>query len=167
MGGPRFIADGMLGKLSRWLRLAGYDVVYVGDLKLPPEEQDDALVARAKAEKRILVTCDIDLHRRAKRTGVESTFIRSNDVVEQLVEISRRSGYRIEIKPENSRCPVCNGLLKKARKEEIQGKVPENVIMAHQEFWKCSSCGKIYWQGTHWQTIIEMAEKYNRLVGEC
>lgn len=165
MNGPKFITDGMLGKLSRWLRLAGYDVVYVGDLALPPEEQDEALVSRAKAEGRMLLTCDIDLHRRARKLGTRSAFIQSGDVVEQLAELSRKIGHRIEIKPENSRCPLCNGELEEASPQEVRGKIPEGVAEVHQEFWRCSSCGKIYWQGTHWQTIVEMAQRYRELVG--
>jgi len=160
----KFIADGMLGKLARWLRLAGHDVTYIGDLKIPAEEQDDVLLSRAHQEKRVLLTCDIDLHRRARRAGVKSAFIQSSNVVEQLVEVSRRSGHKIQIQPENSRCPMCNGLLEKAGKTDIQGEVPATVLENQREFWRCSSCGKIYWKGSHWRTIVEMAERYNRMV---
>jgi len=160
----KFIADGMLGKLARWLRLAGHDVVYIGDLGVPAEEQDDVLLSRARREKRALLTCDMNLHRRARRAGVKSAFIQSSSVVEQLVEVSRRSGSRIRIQPENSRCPMCNGLLEEADKGEIEGKVPVTVLESQREFWRCSSCGKIYWQGSHWRTIVEMAERYNRMV---
>jgi uncharacterized protein with PIN domain len=161
----KFIADGMLGKLARWLRLAGHDVVYIGDLHVPAGEQDDALLSRARQEKRALLTCDKNLYRRARRAGVKSAFIRSSDVVNQLIEVSRRSGRRIRIQPENSRCPMCNGLLEETGKGEIEGKVPATVLESQREFWRCSSCGKIYWQGTHWRTIVEMAERYNRMVG--
>ncbi len=164
MGSMRFIADGMLGKLARWLRLAGHDVTYIGDLKLAPEEQDDALIQMAKPEKRILLTCDLALHRRARRAGVMSTYIKSDDVVSQLAEISKRSGRKIKIVPENSRCPLCNGSLKSAEKQEVKGLVPETVLEAQREFWQCVRCKKIYWKGKHWKTIIEMAFRYNQVV---
>ena len=160
----KFIADGMLGKLARWLRLAGHDVTYIGDMTVPPEEQDDILLERAKLERRALLTCDLVLHRRAKRAGVMSTFIEASDVVSQLVEVSKRCGRKIEIVPENSRCPMCNGLLRAASKLEIKSLVPATVLRAQREFWQCVKCKKTYWQGKHWKTIIEMASRYNRMV---
>ncbi|MDI6642594.1 MAG: Mut7-C RNAse domain-containing protein [Candidatus Hodarchaeaceae archaeon] len=159
----KFIADGMLGKLARWLRLAGHDVVYIGDSKMPPEQQDDALVKRAKLERRILLTSDLALHRRALKRGARSTFIKSADVVSQLVETSRRVGQRIEIVPENSRCPMCNGSLRAASRQDVGGLVPETVLKAQREFWQCVKCKKIYWHGKHWKTIIEMASRYNQI----
>jgi hypothetical protein len=160
----KFIADGMLGKLARWLRLAGHDVIYIGDLRVPAKEQDDILLSHARKGKRVLLTCDIGLHKRARRAGVRSAFIQSNDVVEQLVEVSRRSGRKVRIQPEDSRCPMCNGLLEAASKLEVKGKIPKTVLAAQQEFWRCRNCGKIYWKGSHWRTILEMAERYNRMV---
>jgi uncharacterized protein with PIN domain len=160
----KFIADGMLGKLARWLRLAGHDVIYIGDLKVPAGEQDDALLSLSRGEDRVLLTSDIELHRRARRAGVKSAFVQGNDLVDQLVQVSRRSGSKIHIRPENSRCPMCNGMLEEVDKDEVEGKVPGNVLESQSEFWRCSSCGKIYWQGTHWKTIVEMAERYNRMV---
>ena len=160
----KFIADGMLGKLARWLRLAGHDVTYIGDLRTPANEQDDALLDRAKLERRVLLTCDLLLHRRAKRSGIRSTLVESNDVVKQLVEVSRRCGSKIEIDPENSRCPMCNGSLKLADKREVRDTVPPSVLEAHSEFWRCENCNKVYWKGKHWGTIVEMASRYSRMV---
>ena len=160
----KFIADGMLGKLARWLRLAGHDVTYIGDLRTPANEQDDALLDRAKLERRVLLTCDLLLHRRAKRSGIRSALVESSDVVKQLVEVSKRCGSKIEINPENSRCPMCNGLLEIAGRKEVRTKVPSTVARLHDKFWVCKSCGKTYWKGKHWETIIEMASHYYRTV---
>ncbi len=160
----KFIADGMLGKLARWLRLAGYDVTYIGNMEIPPEKQDDALLEQAKLEERELMTHDLSLHHRAEKAGMRSIFIRSSDVVSQLVEVSKQGRLKVEISPENSRCPMCNGWLKSTSKKEIDGLVPETVLEAQQEFWQCVKCGKTYWRGKHWKTIIEMASRYNRMV---
>ncbi len=160
----KFIADGMLGKLARWLRLAGHDVTYIGDLRMPANEQDDALLERAKLDRRVLLTCDLPLHRRAKRQGIRSALVESSGVVEQLVEVSKRCGQRIEINPENSRCPMCNGPLELVDRRDMRGAVPPTVLEAHREFWRCKSCRKVYWKGKHWKTIVEMASRYSRMV---
>lgn len=160
----RFIADAMLGKLARWLRLAGQDVIYIGDLHVPPEQQDDALIERAKSDNRALITCDVGLHRRAKRAGPESVFIRGSDVAEQLAQVSKQSGQDIRIDLRSSRCPMCNGEPSLVDKESIHDEVPAAVFEAHDEFWKCESCGKTYWEGAHWKTIIEMAERYEQMM---
>ncbi|HID60536.1 MAG TPA: hypothetical protein EYP46_01590 [Hadesarchaea archaeon] len=159
----KFVADGMLGKLARWLRLAGHDVIYIDNLRASAVDQDEILLNLAKLEKRELLTCDLLLYRRARKSGIRTTFIRTSDVVSQLAEISKKSGHKIEINPENSRCPTCNGLLKPVGKEKIVEFVPRTVLKTRREFWRCSKCGKIYWYGKHWKTIIEIASRYNKL----
>ncbi len=158
----KFVADGMLGKLSRWLRLAGHDVVYVGELDFANEDEDQKLIEYSKTEKRSLLTSDFELYKRAKKSGVKSFLIRGVDVISQLLEISRFMGEKIKIDFEKSRCPVCNGDLKEAGQKEVNGSVPEKVLKSHDDFWLCENCGKVYWEGKHWKTIIEMASEYEK-----
>lgn len=162
----KFITDGMLGKLTRWLRLAGHDVVYIGDLKTASETEDVALIEHARSSRRILLTSDVALYRRAKKAGTKSFLVRSSGVIPQLAEISKLGGRKVKIDLENSRCPLCNGDLKEVGREEVRGLVPENVLKSHERFWACVGCGKNYWEGKHWKTIIEMASRYNRMVSE-
>lgn len=163
----KFIADGMLGRLARWLRLAGHDVIYVGDLGPAAVKQDDFLLHRAKLERRVLLTCDLALHRRAKRSGVRGILIEGSDIFEQLVEVSKRFGRKLRVEPEKSRCPVCNGSLEPANKHELRDAIPRTVLEIQEEFWRCRECKKIYWKGKHWKTILEMASRYERMVSEC
>src|SRR5690606_36570298 len=53
--GPRFLADAMLARLARWLRVLGFDTAF------EPELLDRELVALAVAEGRILLTRDRQL----------------------------------------------------------------------------------------------------------
>jgi hypothetical protein len=59
---------------------------------------------------------------------------------------------------------MCNGAIERADKKEIEGEVPGTVFDAHREFWLCSTCGKIYWQGKHWKTILDMASRHDWMV---
>ncbi|KXB03772.1 hypothetical protein AKJ47_01715, partial [candidate division MSBL1 archaeon SCGC-AAA261G05] len=61
--------------------------------------------------------------------------------------------------------PVCNGELNQVGKEEVSGRVPENLLEEHEDFWICMDCGKIYWPGTHWETIAKIAEEYEEKLG--
>ncbi|MEM2890167.1 MAG: Mut7-C RNAse domain-containing protein [Candidatus Hadarchaeum sp.] len=160
----KFVADGMLGKLARWLRLAGHDVVYIGKLNLPSEKQDEEMLEIASKEKGILLTADVVLHKRATKSGLKSILIRETEIAKQLVEISRRLGKRIEIVPENSRCPICNGPLTSVEKNEINNVVPEKVLIANDSFWRCTDCRKIYWKGKHWKNIIETMNQYENMM---
>lgn len=155
----KFLADGMLGKLTRWLRLAGQDVVYVGELKVPSKRQDSYLIGRAKRENRILLTKDLELYRRASKAGVRALLLRAGTIPSMLREISLECGRRIEIKQENSRCPKCNGRLRKGRVEEVGGTIPKPVLEGKKTLWICSGCGKIYWRGKHWENISKVAEE--------
>ncbi|MEM2878148.1 MAG: Mut7-C RNAse domain-containing protein [Candidatus Hadarchaeales archaeon] len=159
----KFVSDAMLGKLTRWLRLAGYDVVYVGDLGIPPEKQDPSLIDIALLQNRRLLTSDIKLHRNAMRSGAKSTLIGSGDVVSQMVELCRKTKQRLKIDPEKSRCPMCNGALDRADSSSVKGLVPKKVLDM-EEFWKCSSCGKVYWKGKHWKSMLKTVQRYNQIM---
>ncbi|KXA94615.1 hypothetical protein AKJ65_03920 [candidate division MSBL1 archaeon SCGC-AAA259E19] len=162
----KFIADGMLGKLVRWLRLFGQDVTYIGDFSVDPKEEDDVLLNRAEKESRILITRDTDLHRRALRESIESVLIEeTQDVAKQLVKVSKSIGEPIRGDIEDSRCSVCNGKLKVAEKTSISEEVPDPVLKENERFWKCVDCGKIYWVGGHWENMAETIKRYENLKG--
>ena len=156
----RFVVDGMLGRLARWLRLTGHDVVYVNELPLPNEDQDEFLLARA-AEGSILLTSDRRLYQRSRRRGLMAALIQPGDLPSQLLELSK-AVPGLEVDLENSRCPVCNGELREASQEEVEGSVPASVRESQRVFWRCTGCGKIYWRGTHWNRILETLEEFRR-----
>jgi len=159
----KFIVDGMLGKLMRWLRLSGHDTLYVDDLDARGDE-DRSLLEVARSQGRILLTSDSELYRRAKKRNVKCALLKGENVVEQLLDISKFLGKKIEIDFENSRCPACNGELMEVGQSEVEGLVPEKVMRVHQKFWVCERCRKVYWEGSHWKNIRETAEKYERMV---
>ncbi len=142
-----FIVDSMLGKLTRWLRMMGHDTKYSTKL------EDAELLVIAKAEKRILLTRDLELYQRAIGKGLDAYYVEGATEAERLAELAHRFGVALAIDLEKSRCPHCNTKLNSATKEEIANKVEKNTIKFYHVFWRCPNCGSVYWQGAHWKKI--------------
>ncbi len=145
----KFIADGMLGKLSRWLRMLGQDVEYSTQLS------DDELLAAAKTEGRILLTRDFELYQRAIGRGIEAFYVQGKTESERLAELAKRFSVPLEIDMDKSHCPRCNAKLNAATKEQVKDDVEENTFLYYDRFWKCPNCGHVYWQGAHWKQITQ------------
>jgi uncharacterized protein with PIN domain len=143
----KFIADGMLGKLTRWLRMLGHDVKYSNKLN------DAELAVIAKKERRILLTKDLELYQRAIAKGIDAFYVEGLTEAERLAELAKRFNIALVIDLKNSRCPRCNSKLRSTPKEKLAGKVEKNTFTYYDEFWKCPKCGHIYWQGAHWGRI--------------
>ena len=152
----KFIADGMLGKLTRWLRMLGYDVRYSNKL-------DDAqLITIAKEEGRILLTRDLELYQQATAKGVDAFYLEGKTEEEKLAELAKRFRIKLDIDMATSRCPKCNTQVKSIQREKVADKVEKNTLAYYNEFWECPKCGQIYWQGSHWKRIrktLETAEE--------
>ncbi len=150
----RLAADSMLGRLTRWLRLSGHDVKYFSGAS-----DDEELLDLATAERRVLLTRDAALYRSARKRGVRTVFVESGDIVEQLKQVIGTLGVHLYNTPSFSRCPVCNGKIRGEDREELEGELPENVLMGARKFWRCTDCRKIYWEGKHWENIRKMIEE--------
>lgn len=154
--GPLFIADAMLGSLAKWLRILGFDTLYFKVI------DDNEIIKIAKQEQRVLLTRDTRL---VKRKKIDSyILIRSNDTVEQLKEVLKcltlSSTFTLAYL---SRCAECNGELSTAEKESVANDVPEYVFLNFNSFFRCSSCGKVYWEGSRRKLIDE---KIQNVLGE-
>ena len=136
----RFVADVHLGKLVRRLRLLGFDCLY--DTAM----DDPELAEVSHRENRVLLTRDKGLLMRSEVT--HGIYIRSDRAMEQLRQVVERLQLQGEIKPW-SRCLACNGLLDKVGRESVHGDVPEFTYRTMPEFWRCRSCGKVFWPGSH------------------
>jgi uncharacterized protein with PIN domain len=148
----KFIVDGMLGKLSRWLRILGHNVKYSNNL-------DDAqLLTIAKKERRTLLTRDFELYRHATAKGIDAFYVEEETGEERLAALARKYGMDLDIDMTISRCPKCNTKVKSITKEEAAGKVEKSTFEHYDEFWKCPKCGQIYWQGAHWTRIRRTLE---------
>jgi uncharacterized protein with PIN domain len=155
----KFLADAMLGKLSRWLRMLGQDVVYSTELG------DNQLLSQAKVEGRVLLTRDFELYQRALSRGIEAFYLQGTSEAERLAELSNRFKLPLELDMDKSHCPRCNTKLQAATKEQIQDSVEPNTFLYYDKFWKCPGCSHVYWQGAHWKQItatLQEAKKLNK-----
>lgn len=134
----------MLGRLARWLRFMGYHVIYASE-----DMTDDQIVLRCREESLVLLSRDRELTARLK----SSIRIDSGIIDVQLRQFLKH--FRPDPDRMMTVCPVCDGNLEIVGKEEIKGKVPENVYRLNEMFWICSGCGKVYWKGTHFERILK------------
>lgn len=144
----KFIVDANVGKLAKWLRIAGFDTVFINGIT------DDDLVRIGLSEGRILLTKDTQiLHRRVVTSGeLKVILIRDDDVKGQLGQVLSTLGLVGEVRP-FSRCLECNQPLLPRSKDDVQGLVPPYVFMTQSQYVQCPSCHRIYWRGTHWQRM--------------
>jgi len=143
----KFLTDGMLGKLTRWLRMLGQDVEYSRSL------DDKQLMETAKKESRVLLTRDLKLYQQAMTQGVNAVLVEAPTGPEKLADLARRFSFNLEIDVTVSRCPKCNTKIRPTSKDMVIDKVPKTTSTYYNEFWECPSCGQVYWQGAHWKRI--------------
>jgi uncharacterized protein with PIN domain len=138
----KLLADAMLGRLARWLRILGYDTAYLADT------DDFAVLRLARAEERLILTRDHDL---AERRGARTLLIASESLEDQLRQVWATVGPPFDAAA--PRCPVCNQPLTEAAAEVVAKRLPAYVQRTHESFSQCNTCERIYWKGTHWQRM--------------
>jgi uncharacterized protein with PIN domain len=134
-----FIVDGMLGKLAKWLKILGFDALF-----LPAD--DDRILAAARREGRTLLTRDRELIRRAGRHP--ALLIESTTWPDQVRQVLARFDLYGEARP-FTRCLECNALLEPFSRAAAAQIVPPHVLEKSSSFSLCPGCGRVYWAGTH------------------
>lgn len=147
---PRFILDVNLGKLARKLRMLGFDSLYDNGY------DDRQIIAIAKESCRIILTRDVELlkHGQVQR----GYWVRSTDSETQIEEVITKFDLFESIKS-FSICLDCNGTIQEASKAEIYDSLPEQTRQSFNEFFRCLSCGKIYWKGSHYEHMMRFIRK--------
>jgi uncharacterized protein with PIN domain len=143
----KFIADVMVGKLARWLRTLGFDTAYSN------RYLDDDIVTIAEAEGRVILTRDTGLA--ARRIRARCILIESGAYEEQIRQVLHAFDVDLKSLEVFSRCIECNFPLSEVEKESIAGDVPPYVYRTQERFARCSSCGRVYWRGTHVEAMTK------------
>ena len=141
----KFVADKMLGRLARWLRIIGQDVTY------GPHLCGYGLVRAARREGRLILTRDRAI---AKKNPPAYLLIRSDDFREQLKQVIEAYGLE-PLKDAFTRCVECNTPFEPVAKGDVERKVPPYVFATQEMFSFCRKCQRVYWPATHQQKMLE------------
>jgi len=147
---PRLLADAMLGRLARWLRLLGVDTAY------EPHISDEHLVRRALAEGRRILTRDRALCEEWRVSGILR--VESEELRAQLRQVVRVLDLAGRLRP-FTRCSRCNAPLEDAPPEAVRQRVPARVRALETRFRVCPECGRVYWWGSHAERIAQVARE--------
>lgn len=152
----RFILDVHLGKLTKYLRMLGFDCLY-------QNTNDDAEIIRiSHAEDRIILTRDRGLYN--AKSVVRAFLIHSQHPRDQLEEVLQHFDLYGCFDPFN-RCIRCNGQLERVDKEEIIGLLKPLTKKYFTRFYRCNSCRNIYWEGSHYDRMTGFIEKLRNQPG--
>jgi uncharacterized protein with PIN domain len=149
-GAPlRFLLDVHLGTLARRLRLLGVDTAYEST-----DIGDPALAARSAAEQRVMLSRDRGLLRRRELWA--GAFVYSTRPEEQLRDVLDR--FQPGLRPW-TRCTSCNGLLRRATKDEVADQLKHGTHATYDVFAQCTECGRAYWKGAHHEQLEAIVER--------
>lgn len=155
----RFLVDGMLGGLARWLRILGQDARFDAGMN------DNELLRIALEEEMVLLTRDEELCQRATTRKIPSALVLGETERERLAQIASTFGVHLEVNMTESRCPECGSSLNETPKSGVADIVPQSSLKLYDRFWKCTNqnCGKVYWVGSHWDRIRQTLEEARKL----
>jgi len=144
---PKFIADCHLGKLTKYLRILGYDTLYF------PHIEDSQIIDLSLKEDRIILTRDRELSQRKKANAF---YLEPTQIKAQLKILFEHFGLSKSIL--RSRCTICNKPLQIVKKEDILSLLPEGVKKHFDDFEQCPGCRRIYWHGDHYRNMMRLIE---------
>jgi uncharacterized protein with PIN domain len=145
----RFVLDVHLGRLAKLLRMLGFDALYSNSC-------DDSSLSRiSRDQRRIILTRDRGLLKRSMIT--HGYCLRSDQPMEQLLEVLKRFDLSKKVRP-FSRCLRCNRELEEIDADRAAASIPEYVAKTYDRYRTCPECGRIYWQGSHWEHMRKVLE---------
>lgn len=151
-GKLHFMVDVNVAKLVPLLRMSGVSA----DLLPVKYIREAARVASLVNQKQcILLTRNRDLLK--IREFVHGRLLRSQQPIVQLREVIMSYGLQTKLHP-FSRCMACNGWLEKVDKSEIEHRLLPLTRQYYDHFKQCTSCEKIYWQGSHHERMVKIIE---------
>jgi len=149
----RYLTDSTLGRLAKWMRLAGLDTLM--DASTPHPQR---LKRISEVDNRWILTRTQKVFQALGRK--RCLFIESNAPVDQVRQVMRHFKIsRAALQP-LSRCLRCNQELIPMEKESLLGRIPEHIWHQHDRFMTCSECQQVYWPGTHTGRVMALIDRW-------
>ncbi|KAK3126942.1 hypothetical protein QOZ80_7AG0565550 [Eleusine coracana subsp. coracana] len=158
-GYPKFLCDVMIEGLAKHLRCVGIDAAIPSSKKPEPRE----LLNQTYKEGRILLTRDVKLLRYQYLASDQVYRVKSLLKHDQLAEVINIFDLKISEDKLMSRCTKCNGsfiqkpLTLDEAMEASKGfqVIPSCLFNRNLEFWKCTDCNQLYWEGTQYHNAVQ------------
>jgi uncharacterized protein with PIN domain len=148
----------MLGKLVRYLRLAGLDTAYLA--------AGDEPIEQARRTGRVLLTRNRAAARRCAALGLPCLPVRDNYPFGQAREILAALAAEGRPRP-CSRCVFCNVPLQEvADPTDAEGWVPPYVYRTQRAFKKCTACGRFFWDATQKRSVDRLLKSLSARPGK-
>jgi hypothetical protein len=162
----RLLCDENLGGAARWLRAAGYDAALAA-----PGQPDAELLARCRAEDRVLVSRDRRLVQ-AAGTQARAVLLIGDDADDYALTLALALGLDWTCAP-FTRCLIDNAPLQPADDADL-ARIPAQSRALPGPFQKCPDCGRVFWPGSHVRRMIlklqcwhDLAASLQRTRGRC
>lgn len=146
----RFILDVHLGKLARYLRMLGFDAAYERD------QEDAAIIDLSLQQRRVILTRDLGILKHSRVT--HGYWLRHDEPAEQLREVLRALDLFRQLQP-FTRCMDCNGRIHPVDRKAVKGQIDPDTFQQFKEFWQCRDCSKIYWRGSHYESMLRQVKE--------
>lgn len=150
----RFLADCMLGRLAKWLRILGYDTLYERSRGKGVTFTSEFLGDRRFLTRRRELIKDVP----------GCVYIRSDHVGDQLGQMVKEGLIHPDPEEGFRLCSACNAELVEAYPDDARDHIPEYVFFRHtQELLWCPVCKRYYWRGTHCDRMRAQLENWKVL----
>jgi uncharacterized protein with PIN domain len=137
---PCFAAEKTLGRLTKWLRMLGFDTRYEVDLA------DKKFIDTLENDRILLTRTQRIRNQFASRRMI---FVESDHLEQQLKQIFRELGLKADQTKPFSRCLQCNVLIVSVARSRLQGHIPDYIFEIHDHFNQCPQCKRVFWPGSH------------------
>jgi uncharacterized protein with PIN domain len=118
--------------------------------------RDEQIERIAATEGRVVLTRDRELLKR--RTITHGCYVRALRSSEQIRELFDRLDLARSARP-FTLCLHCNAPLDAVGKAQVAARLPLGVRERYERFSTCPVCQRVFWEGSHWQSMRAMVEQ--------